>query len=36
MPKGASDICLVYELLAFGLNEALWNPKLWMSSVEKT
>ena len=32
--KGDSDICLVYDLIACGLNEDLWGTKLWMPSVE--
>ena len=34
VPKGDSDIRLVYDLTYFGLNESLWSPKLWIPSVE--
>ena len=34
VPKGDSDIRLVYELIACDLNEALWAPKFWMPSAE--
>ena len=34
VPKGDSDILLVYDITACGTNEALWYPKLWMPSVE--
>ena len=34
VPKGDSDIHLVYDLPACGLNEALWDPKFWMPYVE--
>ena len=34
MPKGDSYICLVYDLTDSGQNEALWDTKLWMPSVE--
>ena len=28
IPKGDSDIHLVYDLIDCGLNEAMWDPKL--------
>ena len=34
VPKGYSYIRLVYELTACILNEALWDPKLWMPFVD--
>ena len=34
VPKGYSDIHLLYHLPDCGLNEALCNPKFWMPSVE--
>ena len=34
VPKGDSYTRLVYYLTDCGLNEALWYPKLWMTSVE--
>ena len=34
VPKGDSDIRLVYDLSACGLNEALWAPSFWMPSVD--
>ena len=33
--KGYSDTRLVYELPACGLNEALWDNKLWIPFVYK-
>ena len=34
MPKGDSEIRLVYDLTTCGLNEVLWDPKLCIFSVE--
>ena len=34
VPKGDSDILLVCDLTACGLNQALWAPKSWMTSAE--
>ena len=34
VPKGGSDIRLVYSLIDCGINESLWGPKLWMPYVE--
>ena len=34
VPKRNSDTRLVYDLTACGLNEALWDPKFCMPSVE--
>ena len=34
VPKVDSEIILLYDLTYCGLNEALWDPKLWMTSVE--
>ena len=34
VPKGDSDIRLVYDIKACGLNEALWDPKSWMPSAD--
>ena len=33
VPKGDIEIRLVYDLTDYGLNEALWDTKLWMPSV---
>ena len=33
VPKEESDIRLVYDLTACGLNEALWGPKFWITSA---
>ena len=35
VPKGDSNIRSLYHLTACGLNEAMWDTKLWMLSVEK-
>ena len=35
MPKGDSGIRLVYDLTICGLNEVLWDPKLYILYVEK-
>ena len=35
VPQENSIIRLVYDLKACGMNEALWDPKLWMTSVDK-
>ena len=32
--KGDSNIQLVYDLTACGMNESLWHPKLFIPSVE--
>ena len=34
VPKGDSDTWLLYDLKDCGLNEALWDPKFWMLSVD--
>ena len=34
VPKGDTDIRIVYDLSACGLNEALWAPSFWMPSVD--
>ena len=34
VPRVDSDIHLVYELTARGMNETLWDPKLWIPYVE--
>ena len=34
VPTGYSDIRLVYDLTACGLNDVLWDTKFWMPSVE--
>ena len=34
VPKGDSDIRVVYDLTACGLNEALWAPSFWMPTVD--
>ena len=33
--KGDSNIQLVYDLTACGMNEALWDIKLWMPYLER-
>ena len=33
VPKGDSDIRMVYDLTASGLNAALWAPKFWMPTM---
>ena len=33
VPKGDIEIRLVYDLTDYGLNEALWDTKLWLPSV---
>ena len=35
VPKGCSNIYLVYEITTCGLNEVLWDPKLYILYVEK-
>ena len=34
IPKGDRDTRLVYDMTASGLIKSLWDPKLWMPSVE--
>ena len=34
VPKGDSDIRVVYNLTACGLNEALWAPSFWMLTID--
>ena len=34
IPKGYSDIRLVYDITACSMNKALWYPKFWLPSVE--
>ena len=34
MPKGEDDTILLYDLMASGLNNVLWEPRFWMTSVE--
>ena len=34
VPKGENDTILVYDLTASGLNDALWDPTFWMTSVD--
>ena len=34
VPKEDSDIRLVYDLTVFGLNEALWDSKFLMPSID--
>ena len=33
VPKGEDDICIVYNLTACGLNDALWAPSFWMPTI---
>ena len=33
VPKGESDIRIVYDLTACGLNEVLWAPSFWMPTI---
>ena len=34
MPKGEDDTILLYDLMASGLNNVLWEPTFWMTSVD--
>jgi hypothetical protein len=36
VPKGLSDIRIVYDATASGLNEAVWAPSFWLPTIDSS